>query len=214
MPSTWLMMPFHRQARRVGGWCRLAALVVVALVPMIATSCGSQARGPGTTPQATSPAPTTNQAPAGKTARGTGYSVVVPEGWKDAAARAKASGMPNVDLLLAGRTTDAFASNVNVLRVPAQGADLAALVSAGRDQIETDLKGSRLVGEAQKVDVGGTPGLSYEYTHSSNRKPLHAKQVVAVRDGNAYIITFTAHKKSFSSDVPAFNQILSSWSWN
>jgi hypothetical protein len=38
--------------------------------------------------------------------------------------------------------------------------------------------------------------------------------VVAVRDGNAYIITLTAHKESFSSDVPTFNQILSSWSWN
>jgi len=214
MSSTWLMMPFHRRARRAGGWCRVAAVMVVALVPMLATSCGSQERGPGTTPQATSPAPTTNQAPAGKTARGTGYSVVVPEGWKDATAQA-ASGTPvRADLLLAGPTTDAFASNVNVLRVPVQGADLAAIVSAGRDRIETDLKDGRLVGEAQAVDVGGTPGLSYEFTHSSNRKPLHAKQVVAVRDGNAYIITLTAHKESFSSDVPTFNQILSSWSWN
>lgn len=214
MSSTWLMMPFHRRARREGGWSRLAAVVVVALVPMLATSCGSQEVGPDTTPQATSPAPTTNQAPAGKTARGTGYSVVVPQGWKDATAQAAANGI-SADLVLAGPTTDAFATNVNVLRASAQGgADLAAIASASRDQIETNLKDGRLVGEAQKVDVGGTPGVSYEFTHSSNRKPLHAKQVVAVRDGNAYIITFTAHKESFSSDVPAFQEILSGWSWN
>jgi hypothetical protein len=193
----------------------LAAVVVVALVPMLATSCGSQHRGPGTTSQATSPAPTTNQAPSGKTASGTGYSVVVPEGWEDATAKATASGMPfRVDLLLAGPTTDSFATNVNFLRGPAQGADLAAIVSASRDRIETDLRDARLLGETQQIDLGGTPGLSYEFTHSSNRKPLHAKQVVAIRAGNAYFVTFTAHEKSFSSDVRAFDQVLSSWSWD
>ena len=189
--------------------------MVVALVPMLATSCGSQQRGPGTTSQATSPAPTTNQAPSGKTASGTGYSVVVPEGWEDATAKATASGMPfRADLLLARPTTDAFGTNVNFLRGPTQGADLAAIVSAGRDRIETDLRDGRLLGETQQIDLGGTPGLGYEFTHSSNRKPLHAKQVVAVRDGNAYFVTFTALEKSFSSDVPAFDQILSSWSWD
>jgi hypothetical protein len=148
------------------------AIIAAALVPLLAASCTSQERGSGATPQATSPPSPISQAPAGRTARGTGYRILPPE-----------------------------------------GADLAAIVAAGRDEIETKLRDSRLLGEAQEVDVGGAPGLSCEYTHTAQRKPLYVRQVIAVRDGNAYTITFTAHEQAFSSDVPAFDQILSGWSW-
>ena len=197
--------------------CRLAA-VLLAFVPV--AGCGSDDEKDSSSKGAlrTLPSVATIEAPAptGATIEGTGYAFKLAGEWSDVTDQARAAGvdLPGLELVVAAPRRGApGATNVNVVRLPnPTKITLERLVASYRADHETS--GKIGVSEAIEIDVGGERGLSYTYrTKSPEGSPLRDRQVVVVREGQAYVITLATGPPQFRDGNRDLLSMLSSWRW-
>jgi hypothetical protein len=223
MPTITIFRPSGQRARMPAPAAarrhpRGRVTIAAALLSVLAAACGGGGDGNGGgEPQATAPAGTEapatsgDQAAAGDTVTGTGYSFTRPDGWSDATAQAKGIDQ-RVDVAVAGKVTSRFATNANVVVGPAQGHSLDDYVGAARQQLQAAVKAD-LVGDAEQLTVADAPAASYEYEFDQSGTPVHARQVIVVRDDKAYVVTFSAHADAFDDDIGDLDTIVESWAW-
>jgi hypothetical protein len=134
----------------------------------------------------------------GKTISRSSYAVTLPDGWKDITRSAK---QKQLDLVLSSA-----AATMNVVRetsLPA-GITLEQYFEAGRAQAE-----AKLPRTPESTTLGGEDAITYTFPHEA----LRQRQVVALRDGVAYVVTFGARKGRFDDAAKDFDAILASWRW-
>jgi hypothetical protein len=138
----------------------------------------------------------------GKTVSGTGYEIGVPGGWKDVTP-AKQKQL-EVVLSSAGAT-------VNVVRetnLPA-GITLDRYFEAGRGRAGVELPRT-----PEPATLGGEDAITYTFPNEArDGGKLRQRQVVAIRDSVAYVVTFSARDASFADQSKDFDAILASWRW-
>ena len=183
----------------------------------LAASCASNDRQGATDQQSTTIAPTTVAATTapptttGQAIRGTGYRVSVPTSWRDVTSDVKPAG--TLDLAVVGPETEGVGSNVNIQIEPTRGLTLADMAAQLRKGAQQSLPDARLRGRMERLRVDGAPAMAFEYTYSQGGNPARGREVVVLRGGKFYLVSFHAHQQTFTTDRAALDQMLASWSW-
>ena len=144
---------------------------------------------------------------------GSGYSVELPDGWKDRSEDAEEqTGGIAVDKLFIGPRVEGFATNVNVIREarPAN-ASLEEIEQRGRPQIRG--VGGRNISPAKPVELDGERALSHTYSIRQQGKLLRGEQYIALHDDRVYNFTVTSVPSAFADARKDFEEIADSWKW-
>jgi hypothetical protein len=165
---------------------------------------------------------------------GRGYTYAVPDGWEDAGDRAEELDLDlrrvAVDSLIVGRRKGDFTSNVNVVRE----AGLPDGITARRYADETiarirDPAAAALPREVMEAfegvdpatiealpgtELGGAEAAAWEYRQrGSLGREAQVRQLAAVRDRAAYVVTLTAVPGAFEDGAAALAEVTESWEW-
>jgi hypothetical protein len=131
------------------------------------------------------------------------------------------------DTVVTGKRTEGFSTNLNVIRQGSIDPKVSARQVAeagikvlrnprllGREASEAlGSAGARDVSALDNTTLDGEDAVRYSYTASRGGQLLRLRQVIAVRDGAAYTITFTALRDRFAEEASDLEPILSSWRW-
>ena len=205
---------------------RLAAILVVT-VPL-AAGCGSTSlfgskakstssttRPASTTVGTSTTAGTSTQAqPATVTSIDGSFQTVVPSGFL-AATRSLRSGVANVQYLAVGPRADGFATNINVIREPAQGrTDIAGITGLEVATIKRlDPRADRF-SQSSELTVGGEPARSVDYyNRPTGERLLHQRQVFVAHGQWIYTITYSALPDAYASQAGAVDRVAAGWKW-
>lgn len=166
---------------------------------------------------------------------GNGYTYAVPDGWQDASDEASDIDLDVqrvlVDSAVIGDRQDDFTTNVNVVREEGLPPGVTA-----RQYAEVSLANIRnpaaagfppeVVQELEDVDpesvqslpgteLAGRAAASWEYRDRSRSggAETQVRQVAAVRDGTAYIVTLTAVPDAFEDGTAGLDEVVDTWEW-
>jgi hypothetical protein len=165
---------------------------------------------------------------------GNGYTYAVPDGWEDASDDAGDIDLDLrrvlVDSAVIGDRKDDFTTNVNVVRergVPA-GVTARQYAQVSIANIRNPAEAGfppEIVEQLEAVDpeslealpgteLGGSEAAVWEYSEGSRGDPeTQVRQVAAVRNGTAYIVTLTAVPDAFEDGAAALDDVVESWEW-
>jgi hypothetical protein len=65
----------------------------------------------------------------------------------------------------------------------------------------------------ERVELDGQEAYASEYTGDQGGRVLRFRNVVAVRAGEAYGITYTALRHRAAENAEAANEVIETWSW-
>jgi len=135
-----------------------------------------------------------------------GYTVTPPRGWEDITRAVERRTGAAFDVAYGGP-----AANVNITQRDApEDGDLAALVRASRAEVDELGGGGLSFTPPLPAEIAGTPARRYDFGAGGKR----VRQVVAVRDGEVYVVTLTAARTGFRRGVRCLETILRSWRWD
>ena len=157
---------------------------------------------------------------------GEGYSYEVPSGWDDrseAASQISAAGF-QPDTIVADDPSGGFTASVNVVRETSLAADVdvndyvrlsrrnlsdpAALRQLGLEGFEP-----RLGDEVRPGELDGEPSRSFDYTATQQGREVGFRQVYAIRNRTAYVVTYTALRDGFAAGAGSLDEVTGSWQW-
>lgn len=146
---------------------------------------------------------------------GHGYDIAVPRGWNDVtkAARPTLARQTKRSLGVATRfdlVANKTPASMNVVR-RAVGSDatLERVYESARAELAV-----RLPRVPDPTSLAGVDALTYalEVENASGDK-IRERQVMALREGRLYVVTFAAPKGQFDSAADDFDAILATWRW-
>jgi hypothetical protein len=150
------------------------------------------------------------------TVKGDDYSFTVPGGWSDVTKQAKsitASGT-SPDTAVAGKRKGGFTPNVNTLieRVPSGTTPTAYALRArtALNRAGSVVSGTRI---ATPSKLDGERVATVQIEREQQGRTLRALQVYAIRNGRAYVITYTTLPRDLEAQAGSFQEVLNSWRW-
>jgi hypothetical protein len=159
----------------------------------------------------------------GEVVEGTGYELTVPDGWNDRTDRAEDFQFAGFepDVIFTDDAESGFQVNVNVTREPDIGSiGLDEYVEAAREIVRQGSIGGEQIpgggaelGPARPTELDGEEAREFDHTREVQGQQLKLRQRVAVRDGAAYTITYTALEEGFDEDLDAYEAAVESWRW-
>jgi len=185
------------------------ARVVVALsvLALMLAGCGDDGGGEKS---ASTPAPKSD-APA---AEGTGYTLQPPEDFGDLSDKFEGSAI-RVDLAYAEKGGgDGFATNIVVIREQPGGEfELEDAVDVFTKQAESQATDEG-ISEVEDREIDGVPAKSWAFQRrGEDTGRIRQRQVVAVKDGAIYTITWSVAADEFDEQEATLDEILASWRW-
>jgi hypothetical protein len=164
---------------------------------------------------------------------GSGYTYAVPNGWEDASEQAPGFDLDlpraHIDSVIVGERQDDFTTNLNVVRergLPAgvtarQYAD--ATIATIRNPAAADLPPEVMeafegvdpasIEALPGTELGGGEAAAWEYRQNARGREARVRQVAAIRDGAAYIVTLTADPDAFEDGAAGLDEVTESWEW-
>jgi DcrB len=159
----------------------------------------------------------------GEVVEGTGYELTVPDGWDDRTSRADELEVAGFEpeVILTGDREEGFQPNLNVIRESsiASGVSLDDYVETTRNQLQAgsvgdvELGSDVELGEPAPSKLGGENAVTMDHERTFESKRIKARQVIALRDGAAYALTYTALEDRFEDDLERFESAVESWRW-
>jgi len=135
-----------------------------------------------------------------------GYSLAAPAGWS------RKSDMPRPYVAFLGPEDHGFQANFNIYSEPAANKTLADYVKVSRETIAKS-KEMRLQSD-RKATLGGSPAVVLQsLVTATGHPPSIARQIVTVRGGRGYIVTFTTRPAALKKYLPVFEKVQSSFRW-
>jgi len=180
----------------------LAALSVSAILAGLLGGCGGD--------DAAAPA-TTSSAPA---AKGTDYTLQPPEGFRDVTSQFEGSAI-RIDLAYAERVDSGFATNMIVIREqPGGRLELDNVMKSFTKQAEVQANDDG-ISETETRELDGVPARTYSFrSRNEENGPVRQRQVVAVKDGAVYTITWSVAADKFEAQEATLDRTLESWRWS
>jgi hypothetical protein len=194
---------------------RRIALVVASV--FVIAACGSSKvfRSKSTSTPAASVSRTSTPASLG-TVRSTDgrFQTVIPAGFVNAT-RSVRSGVAIVQYLAIGPRHDRFATNVNVVREPAQGrSDVDQIVGLEIATIKRLAPRAASFSQVASLTVGGEPARAVDYLNApTGNRVLHQRQVFVAHGGWIYTITYSAIPSAYDANVAALDAVTAAWRW-
>jgi hypothetical protein len=185
------------------------ARVVVALsvLALMLAGCGDDGGGEKSV---STPAPKSD-APA---AEGTGYTLQPPGDFGDLSDKFEGSAI-RVDLAYAEKGGgDGFATNLVVIRErPGGEFELEDAVDVFTKQAESQATDEG-ISEVEDRELDGVPAKSWAFQRrGEDNGRIRQRQVVAVKDGAIYTITWSVAADEFDAQEATLDEILASWRW-
>jgi hypothetical protein len=142
------------------------------------------------------------------------FQTVIPAGFVDATSSVR-SGVADVQYLAIGPRHDSFATNVNVVREPAQGrSDIDQIVGLEIATIKRLAPQARSFSQVTSLTVGGEPARAVDYRNSpTGNRVLHQRQVFVAHAGWIYTITYSAIPGAYNANVEALDAVTAAWRW-
>ena len=99
--------------------------------------------------------------------------------------------------------------------------DLGDLVDEGIEGIQSDPASNGLPADAdvqvrsepEDGTLDGDDSVDYGLSTKLAKGPLEQRQVVAIHEGDAYILTLTAGEDQLDAASPVLDEVVDSWSW-
>lgn len=146
-------------------------------------------------------------------ASGTGYSVSLPEGWREATDELS-TGAINFDLVVAGEREGGFLTNVNVIREDPPGVpdDVDALVESYAQQLEK-------IGETRprplpERQIDGEPARGNTVEVLAQEVRYSVVQYFAIHNDAVYTVTLSSDESALPGARSDFDELLDSWRWD
>lgn len=106
--------------------------------------------------------------------------------------------------------TSEFSNNINfMIQEDLKDLSFDSYVALSLQQIDKYFKNSKVLKSEYSGD-GKTKYFDIEYTGEYNEKKLHWLQRMWFHKGKAYVLTFTATQKSYSSDIDVAKKVFQS----
>jgi hypothetical protein len=139
---------------------------------------------------------------------------VIPAGFVDATSSVQ-SGVANVQYLAVGPRHHSFATNINVVREPAQGrSDMNQIVGLELATIKRLAPQAGSFSNVTRPTVGGEPARAVDYLNTpTGNRVLHQRQVFVVHGRWIYTITYSALPSAYVADVGALDAVTTAWRW-
>jgi hypothetical protein len=198
-------MPAHRLALLGGSLFFLAG-------------CGSSTISGGskaTSRPSTASVRTSTKAPSGTVQSTDGrFQTVIPAGFVDATSSVQ-SGVANVQYVAVGPRRHGFATNINVVREPAQGrSDMDQIVALELATIKRLAPQAGGFSKVTRLTVGGEPARAVVYLNTpTGNRVLRQRQVFVVQGRWIYTITYSALPGAYGADVRALDTVTTAWRW-
>jgi hypothetical protein len=148
---------------------------------------------------------------AGTVGRGTGYTVVVPAGWNDGAARF-AGGDVHFDLTYVRGRGTGLTANILVERTPGTVRSHAALAAAVRAELRGDAPRAQ-IRAVPGPRVDGARGVAFVVRRRIRGTPIVQRRVAVQHRGARYLVALTAPGGTFGRDDRTLDAFLRSWRW-
>ena len=186
------------------------ARVVAALFVLVVMVAGCGDDDGGGAESASKPAPKSDAS----SAKGTGYTLQVPEDFRDLAREFEGSAI-RVDLAYAQKSSDGFATNIVVIREqPGGDFKLQDAVDAFTKQAESQADDEGISGvEDREIDGVEAKTWAFQRREGEDKGKIRQRQVVAVKDGGIYTITWSVAADAFEAQEATLDEILASWRW-
>jgi len=137
------------------------------------------------------------------------FTVVPPEGWAEATD--KASGVPDVDLvLLSSKKVDAFANNLVVTATKGDPSVLEDELAKGRSQLSA---AGRTVSPAPEKAIAGTIAVGFTTSFEQQGIKVVARSYGLHRGGRIYLLTLSSSQADATHAMAEFDELLSTWTW-
>ncbi len=147
--------------------------------------------------------------PAWTTWKGSGVSLAHPVEWAADASGAQGTLVAFMSPMDSG---DVFQENVSLMVEETKSEDLNAYVGTTEQWITKELpKGVLIHSGATRNSTGELHQL--EYTGDVSGQPVHCKQVVRLRGGKAYWLTFMAHADAWDEMLYIADAVMDSFNW-
>jgi hypothetical protein len=184
----------------------MTRMLAVLLASAVLAGCGEG----DDAPSSPTPAPQ-RDAP---TAEGTGYAVEPPAGFRDVTSSFDGSAV-RIDLAYADQPRSGFATNIVVIREEPGGAvELDDVMTTFAEQAEGQATDAG-ISEIEDRELDGVPAKTYSFrSRNDQRGPVHQRQVVAVKDGAIYTITWSVAADEFEAQEATLDRTLASWRWS
>lgn len=139
---------------------------------------------------------------------------VLPAGYQLKTGKALAGMNKQIVFVCQGPKTDGFFTNANLVIQPApQGVTVsAASALALGSQMKKSLPNYKEV-DSGLLNVGGEKAAFHSSTFVVQNHPVHLKQVLLLRGGQMYILSFGSVVPAYSKQVGAFDKMLGSVKW-
>ena len=185
------------------------AATALSVLALVLAGCGGDDDGGGGK-SASTPAPKSDAA----AAKGTGYTLTPPEGFRDLKDKFEGSAV-RVDLAYAEQKGGDFATNIVVIREqPGGDFELGDAVDAFTKQAEAQADDNG-IGEVEDRELDGVEAKTWAFQRrSDDASKVRQRQVVAVKDGAIYTITWSAAADEFEVQEATLDDILASWRWS
>jgi hypothetical protein len=134
-------------------------------------------------------------------------SVAVPAGWQ-----VDRSGAFNTALLLYGPRYQGFTINVNILEQQVGGMSLADYLAMSEEKAPRAIPGFKILSKGWTT-VDGLRAGEVVYQSEPPGEHMQCMAVSTIRDGVAYVLTYTAPRAYYARHVGTFRAVVKSVTW-
>ena len=199
-----------------------ALSVGVLTLAFVLTGCshgttGAPVASPGTPSSASSSAPssstpaTTADGAGGDELKGRsgGYTVVPPEGWVEATA--KANGVADIDLvLLSSKKVGGFANNLVVLATAGDQSRLDDELDRGKESMSA---AGRTVSPAPPRSVAGAAAVGFTTSYEQQGVKVTTRSYGVLRGRTIFLLTLSSSQADADHAMAELDEMLSTWAW-
>lgn len=139
------------------------------------------------------------------------FTVEVPPTWNDRTATAERQTGQEYVVLFAGPGSEDLIPTIEVVRgTPPEGVTLDQATRENVQGIRKVYGTSTPVTPAEPTKIHGAPAERFDFRRGGRT----ARRVIALRDGELFLVTLVSSTPAFARNARALDRMLDSWRWN
>ncbi len=140
-----------------------------------------------------------------------GYTVTAPQGWEDITREVEREAAVAFDVAYGGPVKGGERASVNITQRDAgDGASLARLIRAGREEVDELAVGNLELSPVVAATIDGAPAQRYDFSANGKR----VRQIGTLHEGEFFVVTLTAPAAGFPGALARLDGVLRSWRWD
>jgi hypothetical protein len=97
---------------------------------------------------------------------------------------------------------------------PAAGTQASASALGAALRQRTQSEGATDVSEPQTINLAGGDAVVVSYKGTLDGKPIAGRRILTLHGDKAYVLVLEGNADRYEQDLPALDEVISSWSWS